>query len=97
MNENETQTASAINYERNAMALAYSMLANHPEREAEIIARHYVAHATLALEILQLLEMRRYSADSGETAIVKRCVEFIKRNHKYDFGIPLEWKSNEQK
>lgn len=83
------KSASQINYEQMQMDLAYNMLAEHPYQQAERIAKHYVAHATIALQILELLKHKGESKDIELCA--ERLVNEIKRNHRHDFGIDLEW------
>ncbi len=74
------------------MALAYERLKRLPEMQAEIIAKHYAAHATLALTLLKLIQARRYSDNpSVFNSEIAYCMNQIKRNHQYDFGIELEW------
>lgn len=64
-----------------------------PEREAETIAKHYVAHALLAQQILKLVEMGKQGPQTEElNLLIKRLVRDIKQNHLHDFGIPLEWR-----
>ena len=90
---NETMSSTAIRYEASAIALAYQSLCQCQDRQAETIARHYIAHATLALNLLHLIEARRHSSDPVNLdAAIDHCVQQIKRNHMYDFGIELEWR-----
>ncbi len=67
-------------------------LGEHPEIQAEIIARHYASLATVALNLLQLIEARRYLENAVE---MDKCIEFfveqIKTHHWQDLGIKLEW------
>jgi hypothetical protein len=74
------------------MALAYERMLKCPEAQAEVIAKHYVAHATLALNLLELTRSRRCSDNPQQLdAAIAWHVEEIRRNHRRDFGIELEW------
>jgi hypothetical protein len=87
-----TCSATATRYEMAAMALAYERMMKCPECQPEAIAKHYAAHATLALNLIELCKDRRYSDNPQELdAAIAHCVEQIKRNHRHDFGIELEW------
>ena len=87
-----TETASSITYERERIGVAYEKLSRFPSEQAEAIARHYVAHAQISMQIIALVEARRHSAsqDSFDAAI-DYCVQQIKQNHKYDLNIELKW------
>lgn len=83
---------TALRYEQYAMSLAYDRMVKCPECQPEVIARHYAAHATLALNLLELCRARRYSRDTKDLdTAIEHCVEQIKNNHRHDFGIELEW------
>ena len=85
-------SATYARCEMESMARAYERLHRFPEQQAEAIGKHYAAHATLALNLLELLRARRYSDDpTNFDAAIAHCVDQIKRNHRYDFGIELEW------
>ncbi len=69
----------------------------YPDHQAETIAKHYTSHATLALNLMQLIDVRRYSEDPQNLdAAIAHCVEIIKNNHWHDFGIELEWPNNKR-
>lgn len=95
------QTASSIRYQQALVSLAQRRLRGRPLQQAEAIAKHYAAHATLAINLLHLIEAQREAAqqDSGTPAAIDAAanayiayhVEEIKRNHLHDFGIELEW------
>lgn len=63
--------------------------------QAEAIARHYLAHAMTAGEILKMVEMcsRDRFSDQNPDALdlLDMMVSSIKQDHLHDFGIPLEW------
>jgi hypothetical protein len=85
-------SAMSVRYEMQAMALAHERLRRFPEQQAEAIGKHYAAHATLALNLLELVRARRGSDDpTNLDAAIAHCVDQIKRNHRHDFGIELEW------
>lgn len=89
---NSETSISATRYEQHLSALAYDRLSKFPEQQAETIARHYTAHATLALNLLELIRARRYSDNPKDLdAGIAYHLEQIKRNHRHDFGIELEW------
>lgn len=96
MNTLFDHSATTVRYERAVTALAYERLRRSSEQQAEAIARHYTAHATLALTLLDLLESRKHSHDTTALdATIEICVAQIKRNHRHDFGIELEWPNTE--
>ncbi len=88
----QTASEAQLRYESHVTALAHERLSEHPHLQAEAIAKHYVAHATTALQLLKLVECRRYSGSYPE---LDRCIQMlvdeIKTNHRHDFGIELEW------
>ena len=78
------------------MGLSYERLHRFPEAQAEAIGRHYAAHTKIAMEILKLIELRQYATDTTNVdAAIAYFVEQIKRNHRHDFGIDLEWANKE--
>lgn len=91
---NKETSASAIRYEQQRAEIVRRMAIHGGERtQAEMIARHYTALATVALELLRLCEMRKRVGSSPESnQIIDYLVDTIKKTHWDDFGIPLEWK-----
>ena len=91
--ESHNQTASSIRYDSMVAERAYeSMRYGSPEYQAEVIAKHYASHATLALQLLELLKARRYGgATENLDSAIAWTVDQIKRNHRHSFGIELEW------
>lgn len=71
------------------------MLGKDEIQQAEAIARHYVAHAQIALQALRLIELRQqYEQHLGRNPLnstISRLIETIKSNHARDLGIELEW------
>lgn len=85
-------SATAIRYEMELTALARVRLSQHPHLQAEAIAKHYTAHATIALQLLKMLECRRHIGCYPELdRSIQMLVDEIKTNHRHDFGIELEW------
>ncbi len=84
--------ASETRYQRTLADMRAYNLAEHPTIQAEIIARHYTSLATTALNLLQLIEARRYSENPEP---LDQCIDFclrqIKDLHWQDLGIKLEW------
>lgn len=62
-------------------------------QQAEAIARHYVAHATIAAQLLNTIEAsRQFKSPMPELdRFISYMVNTIKANHAKDFGIELEW------
>jgi hypothetical protein len=79
--------------------MKYNLLALYPGEQAEAIAKHYAAHAKIAMELRRLCDMRSYNSGSTELEpIINYLVDQIKQNHSCDLGIALEWSvTNEQK
>ena len=90
MNE---KTATQIRLDADKARLSYSMLRADPQAQAEAIARHYIAHAQMALQIVKLLDAKKIIGDPNPAIdeIVEFQVKQIKANHWADFGIALEW------
>lgn len=73
---------------------AYGRLAKQPENQAEEIARHYLAHAMIAKQILELIDMRREFAPGTFAAadyVINCLITQIKDDHRFDLGLALEW------
>lgn len=92
------QNKTAARYELELAKLAHNSMWKNPEGQAEKIAKHYCAHALLALQLLRFCEIKRNCKfDSDLTNFlntdfaIRNLTDDIKRNHLYDFGIPLEW------
>lgn len=93
------ESAVSQRYKQELGNLARHRLAICPDYQAEAIARHYASHATLALELLKPVELRRQSAvfhgdDNSLNHTIEMLVGQIKNNHWHDFGIELDWKGN---
>lgn len=85
-------SATATRYETALTEMARGRLTQHPHLQAEAIARHYTAHATLALQLLKMVECRRHSETWPELErSIQMLVDEIKTNHRHDLGIELEW------
>ncbi len=88
----QNKTATAIRREVMAMEVAQHRLRMFPSEQAEAIARHYVSLAHLSLSLLKLVEMRELVTDTKDAdAAIDHCVEAIKKSHRDDFGIELDW------
>lgn len=83
------QTATEINIIENRRLIAYARLQAYPEAQAIIIAKHYIAHAILAKEIVEVIE--RYDYHPVVNELVSKLVGTIKENHLIDLGIALDW------
>jgi hypothetical protein len=89
-------SATAARYEMALTDMARGRLTQHPHLQAEAIARHYTAHATIALQLLKMLECRRHTETWPELErSIQMLVDEIKTNHRHDFGIALEWPNAE--
>jgi hypothetical protein len=89
------KTASQCNHFQNALDLAGEiMMQSDPVYQAERIAKHYVAHAVVARQILELVEMCRFRDESPATKdLIAMLVEQIKNNHAHELGIELKWEA----
>ena len=90
----QSRSTVGLAQERYEMARTYERLWECPEEQAEAIGRHYAAHAKIAMELLKLIELRRYATDTTNAnadAAIAYLVEQIKRNHRHDLGMALEW------
>lgn len=91
MNTNPNQTASSIRHEEEQARVMRGVLAHHPATQAQAIAEHYVRYATMAKQVLDLLEyQRRFNVHENYPA-VSMLIGMIKVGHKADLGITLEW------
>jgi len=90
------QTASQSRAYLADMELGFRrMIQGDDMTEAEIIARHYLAHVNVAQQILAIVKMSEgqpYPPDEHIKAFLKYHVDLIKTNHAHDFGIELKWK-----
>ena len=77
------------------MMLKYRMLSEHPQAQAEAIARHYLAHTNLALDLLNIIEVKRLAPTGAGTTssddAIRYLVDEIKEGHARDLGIQLDW------
>jgi len=61
-------------------------------QQAEKIARHYLAHATIAQQLLMIIEaVRGFEPNNDTEALIKYWADQIRNNHAHDFGIELSW------
>lgn len=94
MNTEINMTATQARYERERTILTRRQVARlDPVRRAQAVARHYAAHAALALEILNMVEgMEQYDIkpEIGEPT-ARLLLEQLQRAHLADLGVPLEW------
>lgn len=75
--------------------MARHKLMKYPDHQAEVIAKHYVAHANIAMEILKMVECARHTGAYAELdRSIQMLVDEIKNNHWHDFGIELNWPTN---
>lgn len=62
--------------------------------QAEAIALHYVANFAYARDLLELVRAQQLGAGHVTfDEVIARLVDELKRNHRHDLGIPLEWKA----
>ena len=89
----EQRSISEIRMEEERRLMAYyHMSKSSPIQRAEAIAKHYVVHANLAMNLLKLLEMARHHGCPGDSMYAaKMMVDQITSDHMHDFGIKLEW------
>jgi len=97
------QQATEQRYEAMVAEMRNGQLWQHPESVPEAIAKHYCAHAIVALQLLKLCDMRRnmkYSLTITEQQLndcdsaIKELTEIIKRGHLSDFGTTITSQSN---
>lgn len=72
--------------------MRFCTLGDNPDLQPEIIARHYASLAITALNLLQLIEAKRYSEQPAELdKCIKLCLNQIKSAHWQDLGLELAW------
>lgn len=86
---NTEKTASEIRYQKSAQELAQKRFWKHPECAAEVIAKHYVSHALLALEACKLIALKDEMNSDLADLMIKECIDQILTNHLHDFGTEL--------
>jgi len=92
----ETQTRAELM----EMEMAFRRMVQGDEiEEAEIIARHYLAHVHIAQQILGIIKSRegftiRNERDENIREFLRHCVTLIKSGHALDFGIELKWETS---
>jgi len=91
------KTATQIRVEMMQMRQAYCRLERDFVSQAEAIANHYIAHAQIALELKRVVQhYKELDALASTMSVMQIMVDQIKANHKYDFGIELEWPKRTQ-
>jgi hypothetical protein len=89
-------STSAVRYEACMMELARKRLSECPDYQAEAIAKHYASLAIVAMNLLEMLQQRRYGTNPQVLDdLIDYRVEQIKSSHRLDFGIELEWPNTE--
>lgn len=85
-------TATQVDLLRMQRDQAYSWLCKYPEVHAEVIAKHYVNHSQIALQLLRLCEARQSGASGEEIDMaISFALGQLKLGHLHDLGIALEW------
>lgn len=91
----EAAGSAMTRHEMMDMMLKYRMLSEHPQAQAEAIARHYLAHTNLALDLLNIIEVKRLAPTGAGTTssddAIRYLVDEIKQGHAHDLGIQLDW------
>jgi len=93
------KTATQTRAEIVEMEMAFQRMVQGDEfAEAEIIARHYLAHVNIAQQILGIIKSRerftiRNERDENIREFLRHCVSLIKSGHAHDFGIELKWET----
>jgi len=76
---------------------AMRMEESSPLARAERIARHYLAHANTAHDIIDLCQLaRRGETRQNATKMALIVTQLIIDNHAFDLGIELKWESNKR-
>ena len=90
-------TATQVDREGMEQAQAYGALSKFgPAYQAEVIAKHYLAYATMAKQLHLVVEMYQRNPGPILESAINFLVERIKQGHLADFGIPLEWPTKYQ-
>ena len=91
-----TTNSQSDRYETLKAGQTFTRLAQHPHMQAEAIAGHYLKLAHLAMETKNLVDFRRYRG-GGESIdqLIDHHVATIRKCHREDFGIDLEWETPE--
>lgn len=86
-------SATLSRIERYELMSAQLRLAeSSPLHQAEAIARHYLSVVGLARDLMDVVKLRRYGGDNEQAdAIIAMLVAQLKRAHRSDLGIELEW------
>ncbi len=79
-------------HEKLEMERVNARLRDNPKTQAQSIARHYCENANYSMRIMELIKLRGMTDDEKS---LDECISFyvnqIKRNHREDLGIELEW------
>ena len=92
--------ASQISAERYQQMVAKRLSARLGRSElsqAEAVAKHYMSHAVIALELWDAVQMERQCGETEMSRqVINRLLGEIKRNHFADLGILLEWRKEDK-
>jgi len=89
--DNTETTASQKRYHEQIKQEAYYRLLQQPWSQAEAIAKHYLSHASIAKDILEMVRMRGDQPDARLDETINQLTTIITNNHRADFGIELVW------
>ena len=94
---NSAPQEHAANYEKHLAELRQRFFYQHPETLPQAIAKHYTAHAIIALQLLELIDLKENQKFAEPSAMaenlddaIDHCVQQIRTNHLLDFGTPLQ-------
>ena len=91
----EAAGSTSIRHDDRLRDMAYKRLQDFPNMRAEAIAKHYASLASVALQLLHIIETTRYAQSSENMKYVECAIEYLMRQiqhaHAMDFGIPLDW------
>ena len=79
--------------------MVYKRLQDFPKMRAEAIAKHYASLASIALQLLHIIEATRYAPPTENMEHAECAIEYLMKQiqhaHAADFGIPLDWPNAE--
>lgn len=63
-------------------------------QQADVISNHYNKNASISRDLYHLLEFRKKAPQNEEVdSLILSISNMLILSHRKDFGIPLEWKS----
>jgi hypothetical protein len=81
-------------FEKAQMERSRHTLSGNQLLQADALARHYTSCTTIALHLRELVEMSKLSGGNDQTSdTIQILIEKLKKAHREDLGLELEWAS----